>query len=157
MGSSTVRSPRQNLVRGAVTAAGVTAAVFALGACSSNSNSSSSASPTSSVSSSSATHSSSSATCTTESIANAIPNGAQIQSFNCTGTGGGEIAAVRFNPGSTVLFLKLVGGKWEPINADQVCGTASAGLDPKVLAYCTTPSPTKSKSKSASPSQSLLQ
>ncbi len=134
---------------------GSVAAVAALGACSGSSDSSSSASPTQSQS---ASNSSSGASCTSESISAAIPNGAQITSFNCTGTGGGEIAAVRFNPGPTVQFLKLQSGKWEVINADQVCGTASAGLDPKVLAYCTsTPTKSPSKTPTKSPSQSPLQ
>ena len=85
-----------------------------------------------------------------ESLQSAIPNGAKIVSFNCGSTGGGEIAAVKFNPGPTVLFLETKNGKWAVINADRVCGTASAGLPPKVLAYCTTASPTKSASASKS-------
>ena len=148
-----------NRLRLGVTVVGSIAAVAALGACSGSSDSSSSSSPTQSQS---ASGSSSGASCTSESLSGALPNSAQITSFNCSGTGGGEIAAVRFNPGPTVQFLKLQNGKWEVINADQVCGTASAGLDPKVLAYCTdtpTKSPTKSPSKSASKpaSQSPLQ
>lgn len=138
--------------RGLVVAAGTSAMVVVLGACSSNSSSSSSSSPTPTQSSSSATSSptSSGASCTSESLQSAIPNGAKIVSFNCGSTGGGEIAAVKFNPGPTVLFLETKNGKWAVINADRVCGTASAGLPPKVLAYCTTASPTKSASASKS-------
>lgn len=139
--------------RGVVIVGGASAAVLALGACSSSSDSSSSSSPTPSQSTSAS--GSSGASCTSQSLEAALPNGAKITSFNCTGTGGGEIAAVRFNPGPTVLFLKLVNGKWDVINADEVCGTASAGLDPKVLAYCTgtqTKSASKTPSKSASAS-----
>mgnify|MGYP003451892196 CR=1 FL=1 len=70
--------------RGLVVAAGTSAVVVALGACSSNSNSSSSSSPTPTQSTSSATSSPTSpgASCTTESIQSAIPNGAKVVSFN---------------------------------------------------------------------------
>lgn len=132
--------------RGVAVAMGATAMVAALGACSSNSNSSSSASPTptETKTTSSASPTSSGATCTSESIQGAIPSTAKIQSFHCGSTGGGEIAAVRYTPGPTVLFLETKNGKWAVINPDQVCGTASAGLPPAVLAYCTAASPTKS-------------
>ncbi|HAM21630.1 MAG TPA: hypothetical protein DCQ04_05025 [Actinobacteria bacterium] len=140
--------------RGLVVAAGTSAVVVALGACSSNSNSSSSSSPTPTQSTSSATSSptSSGASCTTESIQSAIPNGAKVVSFNCGNAGGAEIAAVKFNPGPTVLFLETKNGKWEVINPDRICGAASAGLPAKVLAYCTAASPSKSASASASKS-----
>ena len=70
-------------------------------------------------------------------------------SFHCGSTGGGEIAGVKVNPGPTVFFLETKNGKWEVINSDKICGTASAGLPPAVLAYCTSAS-----TKSASPSKS---
>lgn len=150
---------RSHIGRGVALVGGASVVVLALGACSGSSDSSSSSSPTPTQSSATATSTatSSGASCTAESLQSVLPNGAKVTSFNCSGTGGGEIAAVRFNPGPTVQFLKLRNGTWEPINADEICGTASAGLDPKVLAYCSgteTKSPTKSASKSATPTKS---
>ena len=137
--------------RGFAVAVGTTAAVAALGACSSgnsSSSSSTSASATGSSSSSSTATSNptnSGASCTSESLLSALPNGAKMVSFHCGSTGNGQIAGVKVNPGPTVFFLETKDGKWVVINSDRVCGTASAGLPPAVLAYCTAP-----KSASAS-------
>ncbi len=122
--------------RGVVLVGGASAAVLVLAACSGSSDTSSSSSPSPTGGTATSSPTGSGASCTAESFQSALPNGAKVTSFNCSGTGGGEIAAVRFNPGPTVEFLELSNGKWGRINADQICGTASAGLDPKVLAYC---------------------
>ena len=121
------------------------AATLVVAGCSSSSDNAASASPTPEQTATSASPSGSptstgggSATCTKESIAGAIPDGANIVKFNCGSTGGGEIAAVQFKPGPTVLFLETKNGAWEVIDSDRVCGTASAGLPPEVLAYCST-------------------
>lgn len=84
------------------------------------------------------------ATCTKSSLTSIVPNSATITKFNCGTTGGGQIAAVQYVPtggpsnAKSVVFAKTsgVGGQWDLVNKDQICGTASAGLPPEILAYC---------------------
>lgn len=118
------------------------AATLVMAGCSSSTDTATSASPTPAPTSASASASPTNtgggggAECTSASIGAAIPQDATVKKFDCSGTGGGQIAAVQYGPGTTVLFLEAKGGKWEVISSDSVCGGASAGLSPKVLAYC---------------------
>lgn len=74
--------------------------------------------------------------CNADVIAGALPNGARVVSFDCANVSGTEWAAVKVNPGPTVFFLQWNDGSWDVSTADEVCGTASAGLPEKLLAYC---------------------
>lgn len=78
------------------------------------------------------------ATCTKASLQTVTPDGAQINAFKCGSTGDGQVAAVEYGPGVNVVFAQTtgIGGPWEIINKNKVCGTASAGLPPAVLAFC---------------------
>ena len=61
--------------------------------------------------------------CSEEAIMAAIPEGT-------------EWAAVEVQPGPTVFFLQASGDTWDVSTSDEVCGTASAGLPPELLDYC---------------------
>ncbi|MFN8126166.1 MAG: hypothetical protein U0R64_06640 [Candidatus Nanopelagicales bacterium] len=130
-------------------AAGLTAA--ALAGCSSGSSSSSatSASPTEAPTTASPSGSSDTL-CTSEAIVTVLPQGSQIEKFDCETVAGTEWAAVRVTPGPTVFFLKAVNDTWDVSTSDEICGTASAGLPPKLLDYCSDES--GSMGSSASPS-----
>ena len=52
--------------------------------------------------------------------------------------------AVRLTSRGPVFFLQEQNGTWDVSTSDEVCGTASAGLPPKLLAYCASSSPTAS-------------
>lgn len=127
------------LYKTGVLAAGAILAVGALGACSSSSsdNASPSASPTTSSPSPTETNQVG-ATCDENSLQSVVPQGANIDRFACGGDGDGQVAAVKYSPGTNVVFAKTtgVGGNWEIVNKDTICGTASAGLPAKLLAFC---------------------
>lgn len=129
------------------TAAVMGVAAFAtagMAACSSSSTPSNSASPTTSSASPTPSPTTSSpepvvgATCTAQSIQSALPEGASVKAFKCGSTGDGQIAGVSYGPGNNIIFLKTtgIGGPWEVVNKNTICGTASAGLPPAVLAFC---------------------
>ena len=59
-----------------------------------------------------------------------------MQKFTCADVAGTPWAAARVEPGTTVFFLQWTGTSWNAEDSDSVCGTASAGLPPKLLAYC---------------------
>ena len=127
---------------GVAAAAGVLA-IGSLAACSGSSDAgpSPSVTETSASASSSATSTQShqvGAECTATSLKSVTPNGAEIKGFKCGSTGGGQIAAVEYGPGTNVIFAKTtgVGGNWEIVNKNTICGTASAGLPAEVLNYC---------------------
>lgn len=137
------------VVKAASMAAVATFAVAGLAACSGSQNNSSSASPTTTSSptnTGSPTHSPShtgsspyvGATCTKESLSSVIPSSATITTFHCGSTGDGEIAGIVYGPGTNVQFAKTtgIGGPWQPVNKDTICGTASAGLPDAILALC---------------------
>ena len=64
--------------------------------------------------------------------------------FDCETVAGTQWAAAEVEPGPTVFFLQEQNGKWDVSTSDEICGTASAGLPPKLLAYCDSPSPSAS-------------
>jgi hypothetical protein len=74
--------------------------------------------------------------CTSEAILAALPSGATMQKFTCAEVGGKLWAAARVNPGNTVFFLRWNGTKWNAVDAQSICGTASAGLPQSLLSYC---------------------
>lgn len=74
--------------------------------------------------------------CNGEVIAAALPSGSKVLAFDCANVSGTEWAAVKVNPGPTVFFLQWNDGNWDVSTADEVCGTASAGLPAKLLDYC---------------------
>ncbi len=76
------------------------------------------------------------AACTSKGLLAGLPKGATMVKFNCANVGDESWAAVRVNPGPTVYFEKAVGNKWTVLTKGEVCGTASAGLPPSILAYC---------------------
>lgn len=125
-------------------AGAATALTFAMTACSSGSSSSegtSSPQPTSAEPTVSPTTSD---LCTDTAILGALPQDASLVRFDCADVGGTEWAAAEVNPGPTVFFLQANNGTWDVSTSDEVCGTASAGLPPKLLDYCTAASPTAS-------------
>jgi hypothetical protein len=74
--------------------------------------------------------------CTEEAIMAAIPEGSTMVKYNCANVAGTEWAAVEVDPGPTVFFLQASGETWDVSTSDEVCGTASAGLPPELLDYC---------------------
>ena len=74
--------------------------------------------------------------CTEEAILAAIPEGSEMVKFNCADVSGTQWAAVEVQPGPTVFFLQASGDTWDVSTSDEVCGTASAGLPPELLDYC---------------------
>ncbi|MCB0921224.1 MAG: hypothetical protein KDC08_05345 [Actinobacteria bacterium] len=119
--------------------------VAALAACSGSSSSDTSpaettpaASPTASPTQTAAlpTTSPTDSLCTEEAILAAIPEGSEMVKYNCADVSGTQWAAVEVNPGPTVFFLQASGDTWDVSTSDEVCGTASAGLPPELLDYC---------------------
>ncbi len=110
-------------------AIGVTAVmtVIGLGACGSSG---------STASSTSAAAPSAPADCSTESILKALPAGSTMVKYQCADAAGVTWAAAAVNPGPTVFFLQLKNGSWSAQTADEVCGTASAGLPPAIVDFC---------------------
>lgn len=76
------------------------------------------------------------ATCTLASVKKAIPTDVRVLKFQCTKVGDDNWAVVTTNPGPTVFFLDDKSGSWTAHTAEQVCGTASAGLPAEILNYC---------------------
>ena len=74
--------------------------------------------------------------CSEEAIMAAIPEGSEMVKYNCANVAGTEWAAVEVQPGPTVFFLQANGDTWDVSTSDEVCGTASAGLPPELLDYC---------------------
>lgn len=129
--------------RGVLFAAVAGVGLAALVGCSSNANSNTSTSPTTTSSASaSQTATNAGLVCNDTTILAALPSGAKMVSFHCANVSGDMWAAAKVNPGGTVYFLRVKDNKWTVIQADEICGTASAGLPPSLLAYCATPSPT---------------
>ncbi|MFN8125313.1 MAG: peptidoglycan-binding domain-containing protein [Candidatus Nanopelagicales bacterium] len=91
------------------------------------------ASPTSTPSPTSTT-----APCTATALAASLPSDAQLQSFVCVNVAAERWAAGQYMSGPSVqnFFAKADGSTWKSVSKDQVCGTASAGLPPKLLDYC---------------------
>ncbi|MFN8169292.1 MAG: hypothetical protein U0S36_10965 [Candidatus Nanopelagicales bacterium] len=148
-----LRRPRSR--RSVIAVAAVPVLALGLSACSSSSSSSATTSPSSSTSAS--TSGSPSTNCTAEALLAAVPAGATLDKFECADVAGTEWAALKVNPGPTVFFLKWSGSAWQAETSDSVCGTASAGLPPKLLAFCPTPSPsTSSTTTVACTSASIL-
>lgn len=61
-----------------------------------------------------------------------------MTAFKCASVGDGQIAAVDYGPGTNIVFLKTtgIGGPWQIVSKDSVCGGASAGLPPAILKFC---------------------
>lgn len=78
--------------------------------------------------------------CSSEAILAVLPEGATMVRFDCESVEGTQWAAAEVEPGPTVFFLQESGDTWNVSTSDEVCGTASAGLPPKLLDYCTAPS-----------------
>lgn len=74
--------------------------------------------------------------CSAESVRTVIPKEYKILNIQCSAIDGINWAIVSTNPGPEVFFLKDEGGKWNPMKASDVCGTASAGLPAELLVYC---------------------
>ncbi len=79
-----------------------------------------------------------SAACTATALSAALPSGAKLQSFVCTNVAAERWAAGQYMSGPAVenFFAKADGNAWKSVSKDEVCGTASAGLPPKLLDYC---------------------
>lgn len=114
--------------------------VAALSGCSSSSSesaSSPSASPAqTSAAPTSAAPSPYSDLCSEEAILAALPQGSELDDYDCVNVDGIEWAAARVDPGPTVFFLEDVSGSWNVHTSDEICGTASAGFPPELLDYC---------------------
>lgn len=124
------------------------ACAVGLAACSSGSSGGSSPTPTTpaptSASATSAEPTQSPSTegapCTEEALQAALPAGSTIVSFECASVtdqqwAGGKATA----PGGEVVWFAKADAPsttWEAVEPDEICGTASAGLPPKILALC---------------------
>ena len=127
-----------------LTVSGATAElVLGMAACSSSS-SSTEASPAASSAQPATASPTAGDACTAEAILASVPQGATMVRFDCETVEGTLWAAAEVEPGPTVFFLQEQNGTWDVSTSDEVCGTASAGLPPKLLAYCTSSSPTAS-------------
>lgn len=144
------------LTRGVLLTAAAGTAVAGIAACSSNnssSNASASASTSASTSSASptSTGTTSPTSCTISALSTAVPGGGTVIKYACGNTGSKEIAAVKYNPGGKTVWMYVNKDQWQADDsiANQVCGTASAGLPQALLDMCpsATPSPSASKSK----------
>lgn len=109
------------------------ASIALLAACSSGGSSGGSSSSSSASGSSSG---GGGASCTKESLQSALPNGSEISKFTCADVAGTEWAAVKVSAGNTVFFLQKKGDAWNASTAQEICGTASAGLPQQILDYC---------------------
>lgn len=77
--------------------------------------------------------------CTSANLLRALPSSATMKKFVCaTDDGGTKWAAVLLKQGPTLYFEKYQPKKdrWTVYLDTDICGTASAGLPPKILAYC---------------------
>lgn len=123
-------------------------ATAALAACSSGSSGGSSASPTTPAATSASPTSAEptpsptteGAPCTSEALQATLPSGSTIVSFECASVtdqqwAGGKATA----PGGEVVWFAKADAPsttWQAVEPDEICGTASAGLPPKILALC---------------------
>ena len=94
------------------------------------------------------------ADCSPDAILRALPDSATMIKFECARAGDTDWAAAQVNPGTTVFFLQWNGTTWDAEDSDSVCGTASAGLPERLLAYCQAPSATTSPAPSTTPTSS---
>jgi hypothetical protein len=97
----------------------------------------SSAAPTSATPTSAAP---SGAPCTEEALQSVVPEGSTVESFVCDSVTDQQWAAGKASApgGSAVFFAKADAPSttWEAVQPEEICGTASAGLPPKILAFC---------------------
>lgn len=122
------------------------AGVLALAACSSGSSGGSSATPTSaaptsaSASPTSASPAASGAPCTAEALQAVVPQGSEITDFVCESIPDQQWAAgTATAPGGEAPFFAKADApatEWTTVPAEEICGTASAGLPEKILDYC---------------------
>ena len=124
------------------------AGVLALAACSSGSSGGSSATPTSaaptsasaSASPTSASPAASGAPCTAEALQATVPQGSEVTDFVCESIPDQQWAAgTATAPGGEVPFFAKADApatEWTTVPAEEICGTASAGLPEKILGYC---------------------
>lgn len=126
-------------------AAGATIAAAALAGCSSSTEpevttsptvAPTSQAPTTAAPTTAAPTSTPTELCSEQSLLAALPEGSEMVKFNCASVSGTQWAAVEVNPGPTVFFLQDNGGTWDVSTSEEVCGTASAGLPPELLDYC---------------------
>lgn len=95
-----------------------------------------SAAPSPSPTQTTASPSTSTDLCSEEAILAALPQGSEMSRFDCADVAGVQWAAAEVQPGPTVFFLQDADGTWDVSTSDEICGTASAGLPPKLLDYC---------------------
>ena len=76
--------------------------------------------------------------CTATALSASLPSDAKLQSFVCVNVAAERWAAGQYMSGPSVqnFFAKADGSTWNSVSKDEVCGTASAGLPPKLLDYC---------------------
>lgn len=127
-------------------AVGAATLALALGACSSGTSTDSTTTPAATSAAPTSAAPTEGAGCTAESLLAVLPEGATMVRFDCESVSGTEWAAVEVQPGPTVFFLQQQGDTWDVSTSDEICGTASAGLPPKLLDYCSaeSSSPTSS-------------
>lgn len=133
-------------------AAGAASLALTLGACSSGSSTGGASTPAATSAAPTTAAPTQAGGCTAESILAVLPEGATIVRFDCESVSGTEWAAAEVEPGPTVFFLQQRSGTWDVSTSDEICGTASAGLPPKLLDYCSSTSGSGAETGSASPS-----
>lgn len=76
------------------------------------------------------------ATCTAASIVTMLPAGSVVETYTCAE--GWVAGNYHQGKGPTVVYFgRVENGRWKLVPTDEVCGTAMAGLPPKILNYCT--------------------
>lgn len=76
--------------------------------------------------------------CTKANLLHSLPNGSTIKKYACATAGKEKWAAVLLNQGPTLYLERYVpkGKHWNVYMAEEICGTASAGLPAKILNFC---------------------
>lgn len=76
--------------------------------------------------------------CTAKNLLHSLEEGSHVKKYTCAYAGTEKWAAVLLKEGPTLYFEKYMpkGKHWNVYLADEICGTASAGLPGAILDYC---------------------
>lgn len=98
------------------------------------------ASPTTSPSPSPTQTQSVKAPCTAEAVSQVLTGKEALRSYTCADAGDERWAAGKATEGNDPVevsfFAQAEGDQWARVSSNEVCGTASAGLPPSILDYC---------------------
>lgn len=76
--------------------------------------------------------------CNSKNLLHSLEEGSHMKKYTCAYAGNTKWAAVLLKEGPTLYFEKYMpkGKHWNVYLADEICGTASAGLPASILDYC---------------------